>query len=216
VLPGTAIGGRIVAELGLTVLDTSDGAPGAYSLEQIPDILGPADMILSFDYGGLADQEANQLFRALPAVRAGGYVTVTTDAASACYQESSLSLRWVAPEIADAVRTAAASACPTEELAKYRTDEYTSFVQEQLAERFRLPVADVDVVAGRVALSDDATQRKLGAALGSFANKRDPDDPSKTYEALTIQYLSEDGEAVTDSCYKDAGGSRATVDDDRC
>jgi len=112
--------------------------------------------------------------------------------------------------------TAAASACPTEELAKYRTDEYTSFVQEQLAERFRLPVADVDVVAGRVARSDDATQRKLGAALGSFANKRDPDDPSKTYEALTIQYLSEDGEAVTDSCYKDAGGSRATVDDDRC
>jgi iron complex transport system substrate-binding protein len=107
VLPGTAIGGRIVAELGLTVLDTSDGAPGAYSLEQIPDILGPADMILSFDYGGLADQEANQLFRALPAVRAGGYVTVTTDAASACYQESSLSLRWVAPEIADAVRTGA-------------------------------------------------------------------------------------------------------------
>ena len=34
----------------------------------------------------------------------------------------------------------------------------------------------------------------------------DPNDPSKTYEALTIQYLSGDGEAVTDSCYRDAGG----------
>ena len=101
--------------------------------------------------------------------------------------------------------TAAASACPTDELAKYRTDEYTSFVRRQLAERFRLPVADVDVVAGRVTESDDATERKLNAALESFANKRDPDDPSKTFEALTIQYLSGDGEAVTDSCYKDPG-----------
>jgi hypothetical protein len=101
--------------------------------------------------------------------------------------------------------TAAASACPTDELAKYRTGEYRSFVREQLAERFRLPVADVAVVAARVGGSDDATQRRLRAALESFANRRDPDDPSKTYEALTIQYLSGDGEAVTDSCFKDAG-----------
>jgi hypothetical protein len=101
--------------------------------------------------------------------------------------------------------TAAASACPTDELAKYRTAAYRSFVRERLAERFRLPVADVDVVAGRVGGSDDATQRRLRAALESFANRRDPDDPSKTYEALTIQYLSGDGEAVTDSCFKDAG-----------
>ena len=28
---------------------------------------------------------------------------------------------------------------------------------------------------------------------------------SKTYDALTIQYLIGDGEAVTDSCYQDAG-----------
>jgi hypothetical protein len=102
--------------------------------------------------------------------------------------------------------TAAASACPTDELAKFRTGEYRSFVREQLAERLRLPVANVAVVAGRIGGSDDATQRELRAALESFANKRDPDDPSKTYEALTIQYLSGDGEAVTDSCYNDAGG----------
>ena len=101
--------------------------------------------------------------------------------------------------------TAAASACPTDELAKYRTADYRSFVREQLAERFRVPVANVDVVAGRVGSSDDATQRQLHDALESFANKRDPDDPSQTYDALTIQYLSGDGEAVTDSCFKDAG-----------
>ncbi len=101
--------------------------------------------------------------------------------------------------------TAAASACPTDELAKFRTDGYMSFVRKQLAERFRLPVANVDVVAGRVAASDDATQRKLHDALETFANKHDPDDPSKTYEALTIQYLSGNGEAVTDSCFRDAG-----------
>jgi hypothetical protein len=102
--------------------------------------------------------------------------------------------------------TAAASACPRDEFAKYRTDEYRSFVRHQLADRFRLPAANVEVVAGRVGESDDETQRELRAALESFANKQDPDDPSKTYEALTIQYLSGDGEAVTDSCYRDPGG----------
>jgi hypothetical protein len=107
--------------------------------------------------------------------------------------------------------TAAASACPRDELAKYRTDEYRSFVRGQLADRFRLPVANVEVVAGRVGESDNETRRELRAALESFANKRDPDDPSKTYEALTIQYLSGEGEAVTDSCYRDPGGR--TLDD---
>jgi hypothetical protein len=102
--------------------------------------------------------------------------------------------------------TAAASACPTDELGKYRTMGYRTFVREQLAERFRLPVANVDVVAGRIGGSDSATQRELRADLESFANMRDPDDPSTTYEALTIQYLSGNGEAVTDSCYQDAGG----------
>jgi hypothetical protein len=104
--------------------------------------------------------------------------------------------------------TAAASACPSDELAKYRSREYRSFVREQLADRFRVPIANVDVVAGRIGHSDDGTQRELRAALESFANRKDPDDPSKTYEALTIQYLSGDGEAVTDSCYRDPGGRK--------
>jgi hypothetical protein len=77
-----------------------------------------------------------------------------------------------------------------------------------LADRFRVPIANVDVVAGRIGHSDDGTQRELRAALESFANRKDPDDPSKTYEALTIQYLSGDGEAVTDSCYRDPGGRK--------
>lgn len=102
--------------------------------------------------------------------------------------------------------TAAASSCPSDELARYRTQDYRSFVRQELADRFRLPVANVEVVAGRIGRSDDATRRELRAALESYANMRDPDDPSKTYEALTIQYLSGDGEAVTDSCYRDAGG----------
>jgi hypothetical protein len=102
--------------------------------------------------------------------------------------------------------TAAASACPADELAEFRTDEYTSFVRERLAERFDVAAESVDVVVGRVAESDTETKRDLEAALESFANKRDPDDPSVTYEALTIQYLSGDGEAVIDSCYKDPGG----------
>ena len=103
---------------------------------------------------------------------------------------------------------AAASPCPTDELAKYRSGEYLSFVRRQLAEQLRLPVRDVEVVAGHPGRSDDATQRELRAALESFANKQDPDDPSNTYEALTIQYLSGDGDAVTDSCYKDSGGRK--------
>jgi hypothetical protein len=104
--------------------------------------------------------------------------------------------------------TAAASACPSDELAKFRSREYRSFVREQLADRFRVPIANVDVVAGRIGRSDDGTQRELRAALESFANRKDPDDPSKTYEALTIQYLSGDGEAVIDSCYRDPGGRK--------
>jgi hypothetical protein len=74
-----------------------------------------------------------------------------------------------------------------------------------MSARFRLPVANVEVAARRIGGSDEATQRELRAALESFANKRDPDDPSKAYHALTIQYLSGDGEAATDSCYQDAG-----------
>ena len=101
--------------------------------------------------------------------------------------------------------TAAASACPTDELAELATPDYTAFVRSQLAERFGLAEDDVVVVAGSPGRSDEATRADLRARLESFTSVQDPDDPSATYEALSIQYLSGDGEAVTDACYVDPG-----------
>ncbi len=102
--------------------------------------------------------------------------------------------------------TAAAAACPTEELGRFRTEEYTEFVRERLAERYGLAEADVEVVAGDVGASDDATKDDLSEALDRVTSLRDPDDPSVSYEAMSIQYLAGDGEAVTDACYLEPGG----------
>ena len=102
--------------------------------------------------------------------------------------------------------TAAASACPTEELGRFRTEDHTGFVRERLAERYGLAEADVEVVAGDVGASDDATKDALREALDRVTSLQDPDDPSVRYEALSIQYLAGDGEAVTDACYLDPGG----------
>jgi hypothetical protein len=101
--------------------------------------------------------------------------------------------------------TAAASACPTDELAEFRSADYTAFVRSQLADRFGLAEDDVVVVAGRPGRSDEATKDDLRDRLESFTSVEDPDDPSATYEALSIQYLAGDGEAVTDACYLDPG-----------
>lgn len=102
--------------------------------------------------------------------------------------------------------TAAASACPTDELAEFRSADYTAFVRSQLADRFRVPEEDVEVVAGRPGRSDEDTRADLRARLESFTSVQDPDDASATYEALSIQYLAGDGEAVTEACYLDPGG----------
>jgi hypothetical protein len=102
--------------------------------------------------------------------------------------------------------TAAASACPTEELDRFRSDGYRDFVAAQLAERHGLAADDVTVTVGRVGASDDETRRSLDTALGRVTERRDPDDPDVSYEALSIQYLAGDGEAVADACYLDAGG----------
>ena len=101
--------------------------------------------------------------------------------------------------------TAAASACPTEELERFRTDEYRRYVEQQLADRHGLAAEDVEVSAGRVGESDEDTRAELETALGRVTERRDPDDPDITYEALSIQYLAGDGEAVVDSCYLDPG-----------
>ena len=101
--------------------------------------------------------------------------------------------------------TAAASACPREELAEFRTDEYRAFATDQLAERYGLAAEDVDVTVGEVGESSDDTRDELQRALDSVTSLQDPDDPDVRYAALSIQYLAGDGEAVTDSCYVDAG-----------
>lgn len=101
--------------------------------------------------------------------------------------------------------TAAASACPRDELDRFRTDEYRTFAAEQLAERHGLSTDDVQVTVGDIGASPDETQDELQAALDSVTSLQDPDDPDVRYEALSIQYLAGDGEAVTDSCYLDPG-----------
>ena len=103
VIPGDEIGGRIIADLGVEVLDPPGGESGRYSLEEIPELLGDADVILSFNAGGGTDSKANALFAALPAVQAGGYVPVDQELATAAYQESTLSLRWAAEGLTDAI-----------------------------------------------------------------------------------------------------------------
>jgi len=102
---------------------------------------------------------------------------------------------------------AAAAACPTDELDRFRTSEYTDHVQAQLAERFGLPPDDVEVVVGTIGESDDDTRAALEDRLHSFTSLRHPDEPDETYEALSIQYLSGDGTAVEDACYRDPGGT---------
>jgi len=101
--------------------------------------------------------------------------------------------------------TAAASACPTEELDRFRSDEYRNFVAGELAERHSLAAEDVEVRVGRVGSSDEETRGHLEEALGRVTERRDPDDPDVSYEALSIQYLAGDGEAVADACYLDPG-----------
>jgi iron complex transport system substrate-binding protein len=105
ILPGDEIGGRIIGELGFEVLDPPEGLSGQFSLEEIDTLLGDADLIVS--YGAQDDLESNPLFRRLPAVQGGRYVTVSSEVATAAYQESTLSLRWAANRFADALLTAA-------------------------------------------------------------------------------------------------------------
>jgi hypothetical protein len=101
--------------------------------------------------------------------------------------------------------TAAGAECPRDELDHYRSREFRNYMAARLAERFGLPEGNVEVVVGQIGESSQETKDELRQALEGFANAEDPDDPDRTFEALDIQYLSADGEAVEDSCYRDAG-----------
>jgi hypothetical protein len=102
---------------------------------------------------------------------------------------------------------AAASACPTDELDHFRTPEFTAHVRARLAERFDLAESRVEVVPATVGESDDDTRAALADRLDSFTSLRHPDDPDARYEALSIQYLSGNGTAVEDACYRDPGAT---------
>src|SRR5262245_22390705 len=103
---------------------------------------------------------------------------------------------------------AAASPCPTDQLEQFRTRQFTSYVQDQLAAQLGLRAADIDVVAPTVGASDEDTRAALDERLSSYLERRDPEHPDRTYEALSIQYLSGEGTAVTDSCYRDPGATK--------
>ncbi len=110
--------------------------------------------------------------------------------------------------VAGAVETAAAAAaCPTDELDKFRTPEYLDYVRGQLAGRFGVPADRVEVTAPTIGTSDEDTRHALDERLSSFLEHHDPDHPHRTYEALSVSYLSSDGAAVTDSCYRDPGAT---------
>jgi hypothetical protein len=102
---------------------------------------------------------------------------------------------------------AAASPCPTDQLEQFRTREFTSYVRDQLADQLRVAAAGIDVVAPTVGASDEDTRAALDDRLTSYLERRDPEDPDRTYEALSISYLSGEGTAVTDSCYRDPGAT---------
>jgi iron complex transport system substrate-binding protein len=99
--------GRILATYGLDVISPGTVAPGeidVLSLEQI-NAVADADIIIAPEF--LADQtaaqEANALFRALPAVQNGGYMLLSPEMAQALYIESALSTQWGVPRLVDAV-----------------------------------------------------------------------------------------------------------------
>jgi hypothetical protein len=110
--------------------------------------------------------------------------------------------------VAGAAETAAAAApCPVRQLERFGADEITSYLERRLARRYRIPVANVEVVSGAPGESSDETKAELRERLESYTNLADPDDPDRTFEALSIQYLSSEARAVDDSCYKDAGST---------
>jgi hypothetical protein len=117
--------------------------------------------------------------------------------------------------VAGAAETAAAAAaCPTDQLDRFRTPQYLDFVRGRLADRFDLPASAVTVTAPTVGASDAATRAALGRRLDSFLERHDPDHPKVTYKALSVQYLSGRGSAVEDSCYRSPGATKlADIDD---
>lgn len=100
--------GRIITKLGLTVEAPDPALITSLSLEQWQTVDSAALLLAPvFFEEDLAAQESDPLFRTLPAVQEGRYVTLPIEVARAGYIETALSVRWVVPRIADAIIEAA-------------------------------------------------------------------------------------------------------------
>lgn len=108
---GTEGGGpQFFRELGLNVLGGPDPILAEISLEQL-DLLKPAEILLSVasDPAGIAAQEENPLFRALPAVQEGGYGVLSVIEARAVSDGlSPISIAWGLPTFVKLLETLAA------------------------------------------------------------------------------------------------------------
>jgi ABC-type Fe3+-hydroxamate transport system substrate-binding protein len=99
---------RLVIQLGLTIKSPDQTKISELSLEQIR-MVEDADILLSPEFFAkdMDQLEANPLFKTLPAAQNGRYVRLSVEVARASYLESALSVRWVVPQIADAIIAAA-------------------------------------------------------------------------------------------------------------
>ena len=68
--------------------------------------------------------------------------------------------------------SAAAAACPTEELERFSTAEYTDYVRGRLAEQLGIDESQVEVVAGEIGNTDDEAKAELSDQLDSYANRQ--------------------------------------------
>ena len=102
---------RILDAFGMTVISPGVAAVGEIdmlSIEQVRQV-EEANILIAPDFVAeqTAAQEANILYRALPAVQNGGYVVLSPEMAQALYTESALSMQWAIPRLVDAVIAAA-------------------------------------------------------------------------------------------------------------
>jgi hypothetical protein len=98
-----------------------------------------------------------------------------------------------------------AAPCPDDQLAQFQTDEFNQHLRQEIAKSMGVDESIVDVKTGHVGESPKATKDELRSDLESYANKVDPDDPSKTFQGLDMTFLQNGEAAVEDACYLDAG-----------
>lgn len=95
----------LIRELGVRFKGHTDNSP--QSMETV-NTLQDADILLSFDdEDNQKYLEQNPLFQSLPVAGNGQYQTLSTIASRAIFAPSTLSVRWVIPELVEAIATAA-------------------------------------------------------------------------------------------------------------